>query len=538
MIAPLPAFSPESRQLNLDRLREETFDVLVLGGGINGAGVARDLALRAARSGVALRVGLIEKHHFAAGASGKNSQLIHGGLRYLKYFEFRLVREALRERAILLQMAPHLVEPLPFLIPMYGWFPRLLYGTGLWLYDLLAGSRNIARHRVLPRDEVTRIEPGLAAEGLTSGAVFFDCRVNSARFVLENICDAARHGAVIANYTGMESYAAGPDKIFNVQVRAMLSGESFEVRTRKLVDATGPWEKENCLRLVRGSHIIVPRLNSSENAIAFFEETGRIVFIIPWGSFGQVSLIGTTDQDHADGPDDVHISDDERHYLLQAAHRLFPNAGEIRPIAAYSSLRPLIRNNSASPTSTSREHRIWNSEDGVLHIAGGKYTTYRAMSEEAADLVASEIAPELEGRCSTAETPIGGNNNARIDELSAATDDLASLHGLQPAEVKFLIREYGVQTLNLLESLPNESSEGLNRLHHARVAFAVRHEMAQQLADLLFVSTYWGYEQPNDAEALRPFAHAMGRLLNWTEEKESAQIQAVRQVLTAPAVFG
>src|SRR5579872_7144205 len=188
-----PVFTRNSRAQNLERLRRETFDVLILGGGINGAGIARDLAMRGAK------VALIEQRHFASGTSGKNSQLIHGGLRYLKQLQIHLVRESLHERATLVRLAPHLVTPQPFLMPMYGWPARLFYGTGLTLYDLL-GRGNVGRHHVISAADVANIEPGLALRGLTHGAIFYDCQVNSARFVIENIWDAARHGATVVNY--------------------------------------------------------------------------------------------------------------------------------------------------------------------------------------------------------------------------------------------------------------------------------------------------------------------------------------------------
>ena len=252
--APNPALTRESRARNLERLKREAFDVLILGGGINGAGIARDLALRG------VKVALVEQRHFASGTSGKNSQLIHGGLRYLKQLRFRLVREALRERATVLNLAPHLVVPQPFLIPIYGWLARLFYGTGLWLYDRLAGRVNFAPHRLLSRDEVAKVEPGLSFEGLTHGAVFHDFRIHSARFVLENLWDAARHGAVIVNYARAARENGG------IRVTHKLSGEAFPVRAGRLVDATGAWAAGKKLRLVRGSHIVIPRVNESENA--------------------------------------------------------------------------------------------------------------------------------------------------------------------------------------------------------------------------------------------------------------------------------
>ena len=322
-MTPEPAFTRDARARNIERLRSETFDVLIIGGGINGAGIARDLAMRGTK------VALVEQNHFASGTSGKNSQLIHGGLRYLKQLRFHLVREALHERATLLRLAPHLVKPQPFLMPMYGWPARLFYGTGLTMYDWLAGRHNVSPHRVLSSAEVAKLEPDLALQGLTHGAIFYDCQIHSARFVVENIWEAARLGATIVNYARARREGG------SVIVTDALSRDAFPVRAASLVDATGAWEPG--LRLVRGSHIAIPRVNTSENAVAYFEESGRIIFVIPWGSARQLSLVGTTDVDHAGGPDSVHISAEETEYLLRIVRRLFPAARDAEPIAAFSS---------------------------------------------------------------------------------------------------------------------------------------------------------------------------------------------------------
>lgn len=477
------------RAAALEELKREPLDVLILGGGINGAGVARDLALRGHAAGRPLRVGLIEQRHFASGTSGRNSQLIHGGLRYLKYFEFALVREALRERAILLDLAPHLVEPLPFLIPMYSHFARIFYGTGLWLYDVLAGSKNIARHRAASTEEVQRLEPGLLRDGLAGGAVFYDCRVHSARFVLENIGDAVAHGAVAVNYTRAES-VNNAEGWRRVDVHDMRSGDQFALAARAIVDTRGPWAEENGLRLVRGSHIILPRLNSSENAIAYFEENGRIVFLIPWGERRDLTLVGTTDVDHAGGPDEVRISADEARYLLGIVERLFPQADR-RVISTYSSLRPLVREEHESATSTSREHRIWRDAEGVVHVSGGKYTTYRAMAEEAADLVCEQLAPELASIHVTAQQRLPGAAGA--PELPEA----------------------------------RTSGSGLTPRESAQIRQACEQEMAVRLADVLFISTYWGYERKWDAATLGPYAEEMGRCQGWNERRIAEEVELV-----------
>ncbi|MDQ6665051.1 MAG: glycerol-3-phosphate dehydrogenase/oxidase, partial [Acidobacteriota bacterium] len=445
--------------------------VLILGGGINGAGIARDIALRSVENKIPVRLALIEKNHFSSGTSGKNSQLIHGGLRYLKNLEFSLVRESLKERATLLQIAPGLVHPRPFLIPAYDRVSRFYLGAGLWAYDLLAGRRNIARHRSLSRREVESVQPELSREGLRGGLLFHDAQVNSAKLVLENIFDAERLGAVVANYA-----AASDVEVDRVEAIDSFTGESFSIRARKVVDARGAWSPGAPLRLVRGSHIVIPRVTRGEEAIASFEPSGRVVFLIPWGN--RTTLVGTTDVDHAGGADDVHIAESEIEYLQGIVRRLFPHAAADAPISTYSSLRPLLRDHSGSPTETSREHRIWKSDDGTVHVAGGKYTTYRAMSEEAVDMICAGIAPGLVGKCSTAIAP------------------LTERSGSDP------------------------------------VVFAVTHEMARRLSDVLHVSTYWGYERRWTFDELHAVARRMSGLLDWNDARIDREVTEYRRPTT------
>jgi glycerol-3-phosphate dehydrogenase len=462
------------REVQIRALREAPLDVLVLGGGINGAGVARDLALRAEGGGTRLRIGLIERGQFGSGTSGRNSQLIHGGLRYLKQLQFGLVREALRERAALIRLAPDLVRPLRFLMPFYGAADRFYYGAGLALYDLLAGRQNIAQHRRLGRSQTLAFEPGLGREGLRGGAVFWDAQVHAARLVLANVFDAVRHGAAAANYLRAAGWSrSGP--LWRVEVADELSGERFELRARKLVDTLGPWSPGSALRLVRGSHIVLPRLTAGDHAVAEFNRDGRIVFVMPWGETRPLSLVGTTDVDHDCGPDAVAAAPAEIEYLLGAVRRLFPQAGDVRPIATYSALRPLVPEEKASPSAVSREHRIWNDGAGVLHVAGGKYTIYRAMSEEAGDLVAREVAPALARVHVTARAAIAGKIARGAGAIAGATLD----------------------------------------------------DMARRLSDALFVSTYRGYEQQWTAERLAPLAREMGELLGWDERRRQEEIARV-----------
>jgi glycerol-3-phosphate dehydrogenase len=457
-----------SRLPQIEHLKSSPLDVLIIGGGINGAGVLRDLALRGSSTGRPLRVGLVEKGHFASGTSGKNSQLIHGGLRYLKYLQIHLVRESLRERSILLGIAPQFVQPLEFLLPMYGLKSRLTYGTGLWLYDRLAGSQAIARHRIVSRREVAQIEPALTRAGLSSAALFYDGAVHSARFVVENVLDAIAQGASAANYVRADGWERRAGGNWRVQCEDVLGGARFELQARKLVDARGAWIDGDALRLVRGSHIVIPRVTASNHAIAHFEPNGRIVFLIPWGSRNQLTLVGTTDEDHRDSPDRVHISTAEMQYLTGVVRKLFPERTDVEPISTFSSLRPLVSAGGGSPTSVSRDHKIWNSPDGILHIAGGKYTTYRLMSEQAADLVCKEIAPGLAQVHRTADTPF-----ASVDR-------------------------------------------------------AIGDAMEQHLRDYLFVSTYLGYERRWDAESLLPYANALAAKLGWDDGRVREELNEIR----------
>jgi glycerol-3-phosphate dehydrogenase len=481
-------FDIGSRARNLAALRSGEFDVLIIGGGINGAGIARDLALRTRD----LRIALVEKNHFGWGTSGRNSHLIHGGLRYLKYFDFGLVRQALRERAVLLDIAPHLVSPLAFLMPFESRAKAVFYRAGLTLYDVLAGGYGIGRHRSV------RL-PEHVAPGFVTAARFYDCRVESARLVLDNVLEAAGNGVCAANY--VEAIGRRPPE---VRLRDRMNGDEFTIRARTVFDATGAWTDATAdVRLVRGSHIVVPRSGSGEEAIAWFDSAGRIVFFIPWGEDRDLLLIGTTDIDHAGTPDDVRISRAEVEYLMAAAKRVLRGGTYEDPITAFSSLRPLIRTRAGSATSATREHRIWRDEHKVVRITGGKYTTYRAMAEEAVDLA----FPELKGRCRTATTPVNGNSRSAVEILS---------RHVRAA----VVNRYGVHTPDFLRYEVKEAEA-------APIAFAAHHEMAQCLADVMFVSTTWGYERAWTEEELRPYAYALGAHLGWTNSRTAAEAEAV-----------
>lgn len=532
----MSGFPPDLRARTLSTLRDSTIDILILGGGINAAGVARDIGLRRKLSGLTLQAALVEQNHFASAASGKNSQLIHGGLRYLRYMKFALVKEALRERATLRKLAPHLVEPLAFLLPVHTRLDKFKYLAALRLYDQLAGDQNISRHREVSRGELKQLEPQMATEDLIGGVMFYDCKVHAARFVLENLFEAAENGVLIANHTRANPLERLADGSWRVELEDTMSGERFTTVAKKLIDCTGAWSKppEGAPRLVRGSHVILPRISSEEHAIAYFEGSGRIVFLIPWGSEKQLTLVGTTDVDHDGPPDSARITREEVEYLLGIVRKLYPAAQGMAPLAAYSSLRPLADAGGSSPQAASREHRIWNTPDGILRILGGKYTTYRAMSEQAVDLALKELAPFLAARSATASEPLCGNSEKALQRLRLETQSMAERHYLAPVEVEHLIDLYGVHTPAVLKLVPPADHGPIRRIEYARLAFAIQHEMALSLCALLFVSTYIGYEKRWSAAALEPYAELAGSWLGWSEERRQQEIQQALAVTALP----
>lgn len=477
----------------------------------------RDLALRRKLKGANARFALLEKDHFASGTSGRNSHLIHGGLRYLKYFDFSLVREALHERSVLLNIAPHMVEPLPFVLPFENAASRLFYSAGLTLYDKLAGSQNIAKHRRLQRDEFTKLEPEVSAN-FSSASEFWDGRVDSARLVLENVLEAVENDALAANYVEVLDWKKS-DGEFRIEARDRLGGAEFTIRAKRLVNGLGAWSHDPRVRLVRGSHIVLPRLNRSGHAIAWFEPAGRIVFFIPWGSLRQFTLVGTTDVDHDGPPGEARISPEEVQYLLNAARRVFGDqVGE--PVGSFSSVRPLVFEKGRSATATSRTHRIWADTDGIVHITGGKYTTFRLMSKQAADLA----YPEWAGMDPTRTTPLRGNSRSAIAQLRADAAAIAKKYRVGDEEVMSFIRAYGIRLTDVLSLIETEA-EG------AAVIHAVRHEFACRLIDVLTVSTTWGFEKPWRRSELADYARLMARELHWDSTQIQVEAEHAEEVL-------
>jgi glycerol-3-phosphate dehydrogenase len=371
-------------QRDLDALTAETFDVLVLGGGITGAGVALDAASRG------WRVALIDQGDFASGTSSVSSKLIHGGLRYLEQAQFGLVYEALHERALLLRNAPHVVQPLRFVLPFYrgarvpGWKWRL----GLTMYDVLAGSANLARSRPLTGRAVLREMPGLSGDELLGGAAYFDAQMDDARLCLEVIKTAVRHGAVAANYVRAVSFEKTGGVITGVRALDQVGGRELTIRARQTVNATGPWVDAVCrmagdtagprLEATKGVHVVLAGRGLTSALLLLHPRDGRVFFVIPW--MGK-TLVGTTDTVAKTDPDACQPVPEDIDYLLEGYRRYFPHSADPPVLGSFAGLRPLLKASRERPSERSREFRVFRSAGDLLSVAGGKYTTYRHMAE-------------------------------------------------------------------------------------------------------------------------------------------------------------
>jgi glycerol-3-phosphate dehydrogenase len=533
-------FSHQTRAAALASMTVDPVDVLVIGGGITGAGIARDAALRG------YRTALVDKADFGAGTSSHSSRLIHGGIRYLEQGALRLVFEASRERRILLKIAPHLVRPLAFLFPVYrgGRVPAWKLRAGMWLYDLLAAFRNVRRHRWLRPKRVRKTEPGLRDRGLAGAALYYDAQTDDARLVIATMRSAARAGALVANYTEATSLLKPDGRVRGATVRDVLTGETRTVRALVVVNAAGPWvdglrqlddpQATPLLRLTKGAHVAVPRRRvGNEHAVTLLSQIdGRVIFVLPWG---ELAYIGTTDTDADSSPDAVRVTAADVTYLLRSANAAFPDA-HLAPndvVSVWAGLRPLLRppqGDHADASSVSREHRVVESAQGLITIAGGKLTTYRVMARDVVDRVGKRLH-EIDGRpvaprAPTDALPLPGGETADLTVLVEA----ARARGVPEATARHLVASYGSEApaiLNLVDrdrSLGESIQTGRAEIW-AEVKHAVEREMAMRVQDVLIRRLHLFYDYRDQATALvAPLAHRMKKLLGWDDVREAEEL--------------
>jgi len=523
---------------------ETPVDVLIIGGGITGAGIARDAALRG------FRTALVDKSDFGAGTSSHSSRLIHGGIRYLEQRAFRLVFEASRERRVLLRIAPHLVRPLAFLFPVYrgGRIPAWKLRAGMWLYDLLAAFRNVRRHRWLRAKKVRRVEPGLRDRGLIGAALYYDAQVDDARLVIATIRSAARAGALVANYIETTALLKPDGRVRGAAIRDVLTGQTASIRAHVVVNATGPWSDtlrrlddptaEPLLRPTKGAHVVVPRRRmSNEHAVTLLSQVdGRVMFVLPWG---ELSYIGTTDTDADSSPDGMRVTSSDVTYLLRSANAAFPDARLTTNdvVSAWAGLRPLLRQDHANPSQVSREHRIVESAHGLVTIVGGKLTTYRVMARDVVDRVASRLH-ELDGRPVAPRPPtdrlaLPGGEAAELEVLIEA----ARARGASEATARHLVASYGSEAAAVLNLVDRERPLGLPMIAGrpeiwAEVTYAVDRELAMRVQDILIRRLHLFYESRDQAHSIvAAVASRMKQLLGWDDVREAEELRDYVQVV-------
>jgi glycerol-3-phosphate dehydrogenase len=518
-------------------------DAVVIGGGMAGAGVARDLALRGAS------VALFEKGDFASGTSSKSSKLIHGGLRYLELGDFQLVRESLREKKTLERLAPHLVRPMPFLVPVYRGAARGLIKVrlGMWLYDLLTPGKPTERYRVLTPLDALTMEPSVRAEDLRGAGYYFDdLLLYPERLCLENVLSAARHGARAFNYCEVEEFIAGSRGLDGVQVRDLLTGQVQAVRARAIVNCAGPWvdrmramarvadRTPRLLRTTKGIHCLLPRM--TDRAVYLSTHDERMIFVIPWREF---SLVGTTDTDFEGDPDRLWATREEVTYLLDEVAKVLPDkrATFENVVYTYAGVRPLSFEPGASVTKLSREHKVIpEGPDGrFLSVTGTKLTCFRSLAEDVGNRVMrllgrSEPSP-------TARAMLDGTDEA-VGQIEArawmdVSEEIAAT-GLSRGTLRTLVETYGrayPRVLELGRKLPDgferlcpRNPEIVAQLHHA-----LREELAVSLQDVLLRRTGIGQSRCQGLDCAEPIAARMAELGGWTKRRLDAELEAYSQ---------
>jgi glycerol-3-phosphate dehydrogenase len=556
----MPSFGSTARARNLALLNGERFDVLVIGGGVTGAGVALDAVARG------YKVALVEKTDFASGTSSKSTKLVHGGLRYLSTFDFPLMREALTERGILLRLAPYLVQPLPFVLPIYEGHRRpaglpfttprgtglgFVMNVGLWFYDLLAGRLSVQRHRHLSRECVQQLAPALVTKGLKEGFVYYDAQTNDARLTMALIRTAAQYGATIVNYAEVTSFVIEQGRAVGAHVHDRLTDQHVTVYARHIVNAAGVFSEDVealtgttphvQVEPSKGVHLVLSRedLQLGESAIVLPEtDDGRILFIVPWETR---AIYGTTDTGTGDLNHPVANRDDIVYLLDHLNRYLSVSLSEEDIISTYAGYRPLLKPRANSPQSSaklSRTHAVLESPSGVVTIVGGKLTTYRRMAQETVDVLNKrDGSPPVHP---TTDMPLHGS--AGWPAVTRDLDTQGKALGLSEQTIAHLGKSYGAEGLALLrlvECDPSLAELLICDLPYikAEVIYACRNEMAMTPCDVLERRTAITLlDRQRGMGVVDTVAALMARELGWSPAAQQSMIDAFNAAMHAQMV--
>ncbi len=494
-------FSSLHRATFINQLQQEQFDVLVIGGGITGAGIALDAISRG------LTVALIDMQDFSAGTSSRSTKLIHGGLRYLKQLDFKLVAEVGKERKIIHTIAPHLTRPEPMLLPIVtnGSLSKASARIGMWIYEWLAGVKKEEWHKVLTVEETLHREPLLSKENLLAGILFYEYRTDDARLTLEVLKESVNKGVVAVNYVKATDFIYNKGKISGAHVCNQLTNEAFEIKAKYVVNACGPWvdeldsidkkQEEHKLKLTKGVHFVVDWKKLPVKQSLYFDTFDkRMLFIIPREG---KTYLGTTDTFYSDDKIKPTITNEDRTYLLKCVNDFFPNNNlQVSDIeSAWAGLRPLISRPGKGPSEISRKDELFETTSGLITIAGGKLTGYRKMAQRIVDKIASKIKESdnrILGKCVTEHIHLSGGKIGIGKEFNNFVSvQVAVGVGLTDVESKTLINRYGSHVsviYALIESLTSENFE-LPVFIRAQMHYAIHHEMCMSISDFVIRRT-------------------------------------------------
>ena len=533
----------------LDRLANESFDLLIVGGGVTGACVARDASLRG------LKVALVEKNDFAGATSAHNSKLVHGGLRYLRNFEFGLVRESLKERRIWQRIAPHLVHPLPFLVPLYGggWKARATLTAGLTLYDVLSfdkgwlddPAQKLPNHSWLGRKAALEAEPVLDGPGFEGAFKYYDAQMYAPeRLALECLIEADGDGAAIANYVEAQTLLRRDGRVEGCTVRDTVGGTAFDVRAKVTLVAAGPWadiflehalDKPASHKLLRskGIHVLVPAMTRG-NAVTVAAGHGHF-FVLPWHGH---TLLGTTDTAFKSAPDAVSVGEGDIDDFFALINTYLPAAKLMRGAVEhfYAGLRPLVDDGSGDTYGASRraelvDHGADDGLDGLFSAIGGKWTTSRDLAQNVVDTIVEKLGLKA-AACETDEEPTAGGDVGRFADFLAAQK---KEHGDLPT-LEHLAHMYGTRLSDMLAEANNrpELREAVGAAGDigAQILFAVREEMALTLSDVVMRRTCMGQVGAPPRDALETASKIMAAELGWDEARRAAEIAALAPAFT------
>ena len=535
-------FSVLNRHEQIDRATEETFDLLVIGGGITGAGIALDAAARG------LSVALLEMQDFAEGTSSRSTKLVHGGLRYLKQFEIKEVAELGRERAIVYENAPHVTTPVWMLLPFHqgGTFGKFTTALGLKVYDVLAGVKKGERRFMLSKEEILEREPLVKTDGLLGGGVYVEYRTDDARLTIEVLKSAHERGAVLFNYMKAVEINTNNLAFKEVVAEDALTCSRHTFKARKVVNAAGPWVDEvrklegevsgKHLILSKGVHVVFDQADFPlKQAVYFDTEDGRMVFAIPREG---KTYVGTTDTFHEGDPGDMKAEQSDIDYLLGAIAYMFPgtNLTEEHIESTWAGVRPLIHEEGKAPSEISRKDEIWQSPSGVITIAGGKLTGYRKMAEKIVDLIVQQLEAEYSRTyrpCTTKKMPLSGGDLSGSKHFEAYIEksiEKGMAHGLSQQESEQLARLYGTNIDQVLAYTKDASS--LPKAVHAQLLYGIHHESVAKPVDFFIRRTGALFFHIAMVEAYQEAViDEMQRLLGWKEDQKALYIQELEAEL-------